>query len=148
MAAPRKLPPIDRLYEMAQSGMTHQEIAKAIKEETGEEVSRGAVSAALSRAGKSESKNRYRDVLPWRVKTRHLKEYPARMLRLLGRRLGDTPLSESETDRLDSWLAMLWRENAIVAYDPDNFAQGFHYIERTAADNKHVPIRTQRIYTT
>lgn len=147
MAAPRKLPPIDRLYEMAQSGMTHREIAAAIKAETGEEVSRGAVSAALSRAGKSESKNRYKDVLPWRVKTAHLKEYPARMLRLLGRRLGDTPLSEAEAARLDSWLEMLWRENAIVAYDPDNIRQGFHYIERTSKDSQTVPIRKQRIYT-
>jgi hypothetical protein len=147
MAAPRKLPPTQRLYEMAQAGLTHQQIADAIKAETGEEVSRGAVSAALSRAGRSNPKNRYTVVLPWRVKVIHLKEYPARMLRLLGRRISDIPLSHQEEERLDAWLAMLWRENAIVAYDPDNTHQGFHYIERTDADDPHVPIRKQRIYT-
>lgn len=147
MAAPRKLPSVDQLQRMVESGMTHQQIAEAITAETGEPVTRGAISAALSRAGKTSDKPRYSETVPWRVKVQHLTEYAPRMLRLLGRRNKGIVLSHKENQRLVSWLEMLDAEGVVVAYDPDNDEQGFHYIDASFGDGGDVPIRTQVINT-
>lgn len=147
MAAPRKLPEVSRLQAMAAKGMTHEQIAEAISAEIGQPVSRGAVSAALSRAGKTTDKPRYTDTIPWRVKVQHLTEYPPRMLRLLGRQLGGLPLSQREAQRLASWMERLEAENVIVAYDPDNEKQGFHYIDASYGDSDIAPIRIGTIKT-
>lgn len=125
--------------------LTHQQIADRILRDTGQPVSRSSVSAALSRAGISTPGNRYRDEIPWRVKVEHIKEYPARMLRLLGRRRAGLPLNAGETQRLDSWLKQLEDDNAVVAYDP-NSKFGFYYIDKEEGDALNgVPIRIQTI---
>lgn len=147
MARPRKLPNISDLEKLARAGMTHQQIADYVKVTTGETVTRGAVSAALSRAGKATAKNRYLAVTPWRVKIHHLREYPVRMLRLLGRRQAGIPLSNRESQRLDSWLGMIEAERVVVAYDPDNHKQGFHYIDEKYGDSPDAPIRIKQIKT-
>lgn len=148
MARPRKVPDVGQLISWRDIGLTHQQMADRILDEYGVQVSRSSISAALSRAGKSEDKARYTDTIPWRVRTIHLKEYPARMLRLLGRRRAGGELSENETQRLDSWLKMLADGNAVVGYDPDNDAQGFHYIDPSGDDGKDgIPIHRQRVFT-
>lgn len=149
MAKPRKLPDNGTLLHWVEDEhLTHQQCADRIYAETGEHVARSAVSAALSRAGVARQKARYQDTLPWRVKVNHLKEYPARMLRLLGRRRAGSELSENESQRLDSWLRMLADENAVVGYDPDNAQQGFHYIDPQGDDGKDgIPIHRQKVRT-
>jgi hypothetical protein len=124
--------------------MTHKEIADQVFELTGERVSRSTVSAALSRAGLSKQTARYADEIPWRVKIEHMTAYPARMLRLLGRRRAKLDLTQHEQDRLDSWLASLKERECVVAYSPD---AGFLYV---AADEygdgaRGVPIRRRVI---
>lgn len=130
-------------------GLTHAQIAERIYLQTGEPVARSSISAALSRAGLSGTRPRYKDTLPWKVKVAHLSEYPARMLRLLGRRLeGDRPLTAEENRRLDSWLTMLAEDKLVVAYDPRNMDQGFHYVDRTKAEARaRIPIRRQTVRT-
>jgi len=130
MPAHRLLPDNGTLRHWVQDeGLTHQQIADRIYTTTGDRVSRTTVSAALSRAGISKPTMRYRDELPWRVKVEHIKEYPARMLRLLGRRRANLPLNEQEDERLDAWLTKLEEDHAVVAYDPDS-PYGFYYIEK------------------
>ena len=124
--------------------MTHAQIAQRIFAETGEAVSRSTVSAALSRAGLTADGVRYDETLPWRVKVQHIKEYPARMLRLLGKRRNGGDLTADETKRLDSWLAMLEQNDAVVAYAPEA-TQGFHYVDRLPTDSTDIPIRRQTI---
>lgn len=146
MAAPRLLPPTSELASMVEAGLTHQEIAERVEAKTGMKVSRSTVSAALSRAGLSSSGNRYKKELPWRVKAEHLTQYPARMLRLLGRRNAKAHMSEEESERLDAWLDSLTEKNLVVAYAPD--VEGFIYVD---ADEKHdgaegVPIRKRVIH--
>jgi hypothetical protein len=86
-------------------------------------------------------------MIPWKVKTEHLSEYPARMLRLLARRMEGGALSPSDGKKLDSWLAMLKRERAIVGYDPES-VEGFHYIDVMLKDHRgKEPIRRKRIFT-
>lgn len=150
MARPRILPDAKTLRRWVEvEHLTHAQIAERISKDTGEPVARSTVSAALSRAGLTGTRPRYKLTLPWTVTTIHLAEYPARMLRLLGRRLqGERELNDEETRRLDSWLAMLEAEQLVVAYDPNNLEQGFHYIDRGRGDGKDgIPIRRHTVQT-
>lgn len=145
MAKPRILPSNQELKKMVDQGMTHQEIAEHVTRTTGEVVQRSAISAALSRAGLAEQGKRYKDEIPWKVKTEHLTQYPARMLRLLGRRNQGLTLTGDEEQRLESWLDLLHEEGAVVAYAPEG--PGFMYV---VADEKHdglrgIPIRSRTI---
>lgn len=145
MAAPRLLPPVSDLARMVDAGMTHQQIADRIEEATGIQVSRSTVSAALSRAGLSSVGNRYKTEIPWKVKAEHLTQYPARMLRLLGRRRSGGDLSETDGERLDAWLEALDERGLVVAYAPTG--DGFIYVDADergdGADG--VPIRKRTI---
>lgn len=143
MPAVRLLPDNQTLRRwVEEDGLTHQEIADRIEKETGQRVARSTVSAALSRAGLSAKQERYTDEIPWRVEARHLREYPARMLRLLGRRNRGLSLKEEEDLRLTNWLDMLSEQNAVVAYDP-TAVEGFVYTERIDTDPTDLPIRKQ-----
>jgi hypothetical protein len=147
MPAHKILPDISTLrHWIEDEGLTHQQVADRVFQQTGHPVSRSTVSAALHRAGLSANGSRYREELPWRVKVEHITEYPARMLRLLGRRRAGGVLSDDEGKRLDSWLAQLEAEHAVVGYDPDS-KFGFYYIERNdKTDNLNgIPIRVQTI---
>lgn len=145
MAAPRLLPPTSELARLVADGLTHQQIADRIEQATGVRVSRSTISAALSRAGLSATGNRYRAEIPWRVKGEHLTQYPARMLRLLGRRNGGQDLPDDEQERLDAWLEALEEKGLVVAYAPET--KGFIYVH---ADEIHdglngIPIRVRII---
>lgn len=146
MAAPRMLPPTSELARMVDAGLTHQQIADRINEETGQSVSRSTVSVALSRAGLAKDAMRYKDELPWKVKAEHLTQYPARMLRLLGRRNKGIELTDEEAERIEAWLEGLEEKGLVVAYAPD--VDGFIYVyadERGDGANG-IPIR-KRIIT-
>lgn len=135
---------MSELIKMVEKGMTHAEIAEHLEKELGRKVARSSVSAALSRAGKSSDGARYHDEIPWKVKGEHLLQYPARMLRLLGRRNVGLGLTDEQTHRLDNWLASLHSKNYVVAYSP---RAGFLYVD---ADEIHdgedgIPIRRRTI---
>lgn len=145
MAAPRLLPPANELAKLVQAGLTHQQIADRVSEELGHRVSRSTVSVALSRAGLSREAMRYKEEIPWKVRAEHLTQYPARMLRLLGRRRQDIELTDDEENRLDAWLDALEEREIVVCYAPDN--GGFIYVD---ADEVHdgeggIPIRKRTI---
>lgn len=141
MGRPRIVPEKAELERMLQSGMSHADIVAHVYDTTGEQVSRTTVSAAISRAGLSQPQPRH-ETIPWRVKAQHLRDYQARMLRLLGRRMAGQTLNREEDKRLTAWSEMLNGDNAVVAYDPD---QGFAYIERQPEDPEDMPIHTQLI---
>lgn len=145
MPAQRLLPDTATLRRWVEAGMTHAEIAKEVERVTGHRVTRSSVSAALSRAGLTKETNRYVTELPWRVRIEHMTAYPARMLRLLGRRRAGFELSEADNERLDSWLATLKAEGLVVAYCPDKI--GFLYVEADEVGDgaKGVPIRRRTI---
>ena len=128
MPVPRLIPDSTELRRLVRQGKTHAEIADLVYERTGQRVTRGAVSSAISRAGLSSPANRYKDQLPWRVRIEHSKHYAARMLRLLGRREGGEELNEQDVARLDAWLDRLRAEGVIVAYAPDT-EEGFFYVK-------------------
>jgi hypothetical protein len=116
---------------MVDAGLTHQQIADRINEETGQRVSRSTVSVALSRAGLAKDAMRYKSELPWKVKAEHLTQYPARMLRLLGRRNKGIELTDEEAERLEAWLEGLNEKGLVTAYAPD--VDGFIYVANQGA---------------
>lgn len=128
MPPTRIIPDATHLRHLVASGHTHQEIADMVYRETGQRVTRGAVSSAISRAGLSTPTARYKEFLPWRVKIEHSKHYAARMLRLLGRRESGEPLHPDDAARLEAWLARIAEEKAVVAYVPET-DEGFHYMD-------------------
>lgn len=147
MPAHKILPDMQTLQHWIEDeGLTHQQVADRVFQQTGHPVSRSTVSAALHRAGLSANGSRYREELPWRVKVEHITEYPARMLRLLGRRRAGGELSADENKRLDSWLAQLEAEHAVVGYSA-NSRFGFYYIEKNDETDgvNGIPIRIQQI---
>lgn len=145
MAPPTLVPDKNTLIRWSNEGLTHADMAERVYLETGNRVTRTAISAAMVRYGLSKNGNRYRDTIPWRVKVLHAKAYPVRMLRLLGRRLEDGELNEQENQALDRWLEQLAEARSIVAYDPDSDA-GFFYIDKKHKDNRGVaPIRKKTI---
>lgn len=147
MPAHRLLPDTATLRRWVEvEGLTHQQIADRVTMQTGEKIARSTVSAALHRAGISKPKLRYSEEIPWRVSLNHVKEYPVRMLRLLGRRRAGLELTEVENERLDSWLKRLDDDNAVVAYDPDS-TYGFYYIPKAKGDGLNgIPIRRQTVH--
>lgn len=145
MPAPKRLPPNSELERLVREGYTHQQIVDWWLAKSGEQVSRSSVSAALSRAGLTAQQHRFKDELPWRVKAEHIKQYPARMLRLLGRQRAGVELTEDEQARLDGWLEALEDKQIVVAYAPDG--DGFIYVD---ADEKGdcpngIPIRPRTV---
>lgn len=145
MPAPRLLPSNQELARLVQQGLTHQQIVEWVQENLGHRVSRSTVSVALSRAGLSKEAMRYRDELPWKVKADHLTEYPARMLRLLGRRRADIEMTVEEDGRLDAWLESLEEREIVVAYSTE---RGFLYVDSDEIGDgeRGIPIR-KRIIT-
>lgn len=145
MAAPRLLPPVTELQKMVEAGFTHQQIVERIRQDTGVVVSRSTVSVALSRAGLARDAMRYKHELPWKVKAEHLTQYPARMLRLLGRRRSGMGLTDEEADRLEAWLEALVEKGLVVAYVPEG--EGFIYVEADEVGDspKGIPIRRRSI---
>ena len=144
MPRPRVLPSEAELARMVAEGWSHADIAAHVEKTTGHKVSRSAVSAALSRAGLTKSTPRYKEEIPWRVRETHATEYPARMLRLLGRRRRGLSLTDEDDARLSSWMEQLADWNAVVAYSP---SAGFLYV---AADEigdwaDGIPIRRRTI---
>lgn len=142
MPARKIVPDCNTFARWIAKGLTQAQMVDAIEELTNERVTRSAVAQAIVRCGLSTDKARYSQQIPWHVEEAHKAEYPARMLRLLGRRQTGADLTEREVQRLDSWLAKLKEQRAVVAYDPTH-PRGFGYVPRLPTDQRNVPIRKQ-----
>jgi len=118
MANRSKLPGISELVTLVNAGMTHEQIATRIAELTGQPISRSSVSAALSRAGKT-NRIRYLRELPWKVRGEHARRYHPMMLRLQARLDSGQNLSAQELRRVTAWRNALTRQKAVVHYEPD-----------------------------
>lgn len=146
MAPPTLVPDKNTLQKWLKEGLTHQQMADRVFEQTGNKITRNAISNAMARHGLAGELPRYTETIPWKVKVGHAKAYPLRMLRLLGRRMQGGKLNKTETSALDNWLAKMEDEEAIVAYDPESDA-GFFYVDKKFKDHKEkIPIRKKTIH--
>ncbi len=145
MPARKSTPSKVELEHYLEQGLTHEQIVNEHYKKTGERVARSSVSVAISRYGLSDERHRHTETIPWKLTGKDLRAYPIRMLRLLGRRRAGERLTADEDRRLDSWLAILDRENAVVAWDPDSSPSIF-YTDREPTDDPAIPIRRQRVW--
>jgi hypothetical protein len=147
MAPQRYVPPDPILKLMLDAGWTHRRIRDHIYAETGHMLTLAAVTHHAIRLGYGKSKPRYRETIPWRVKTDHAKTYPIRMLRLLGKQRIGAEMDADDAALLDRWLLRLRRNGVIVAYDPDDDA-GVRYIDESFRDHDDpsLPIRLRPIH--
>ena len=145
--AERVIPGKRQLERWLDEGLTQEQMVDRVLEMTGETVTRAGISAAITREGlASREVPRYHEEIPWRVRSEHLRSYPVRMLRLLGRRRsGGATLNHEEELRLDRWLTKLSEEGLVVAYDPDS-PSGFLYVDREQDDPPRLPIRPKRVW--
>lgn len=129
MPARRILPSDSILAKWRDEGLTYKQMAQRVEEQTGERVPPATIGAALSRAGLTE-RVRYDDVIPWpKIKTEHNHHYALYCLRLVARRKYGLEMTDEQESRLDSWLARLKEEGAIVVYRYDS-PDGFYYVPR------------------
>lgn len=145
MAPPTLVPDKNTLVRLRDEGYTHEAIANWVYDNTGQRVTRTAISAAFQRHGLSKEGNRYKDAIPWRVKVLHAKAYPVRMLRLMGRQIQGGELNSVEESSLERWLESMKENSTIVGYDPESDL-GFYYIDKKFKDNKSpYPVRRKTI---
>jgi hypothetical protein len=121
MGRPRTLPDKDDLRRLLDTH-TQTEVAAMFG------VSRAAVSSMVQRYDIAPPKERYDDVIPWRVKVVHQRAFPLRMLRLYARRLRGKHLDSREERYLDAFLDKLKEMNAVVGYDAA-LPEGFFYTD-------------------
>lgn len=147
MAPPKFTPDKPTFERWLEEGLTHQQMADRVYQQTGRKITRAAVTLALMSYGLAGQKPRYKETVPWRVRVDHAKAYPVRMLRLLGRQRAGLELNDKEQALLDAWLEHITNENLIVAYDPDDDT-GFHYVDAKFRDHddEDLPLRKKTIH--
>lgn len=119
---------------LEQEGLTRQQVVDRVEAETGVRVKPSAVSMAMSRYGLAPRRNRWDDLIPWRVKAEHQYQKEVILLRKLGRRKAGLANSEKNDAWLDSWLAELKQAgNPVVDYYEDT-PEGFWYVPRVPED--------------
>lgn len=119
MSRARLLPPTSHLVELVDQGLTHAQIAERICA-TGVKVSRSSVSSALSRAGVSSQRERYRDFLPWRLNPAHDDAFVTRQLRTLARLERGQQVSDTDRGKAERFLARLRAAGCVVTYSFDS----------------------------
>ena len=134
MPAPRKLPDNTILRQLRSQNYKLKDIAKMY------DVSEAAVWKALERAGFTDRKETYRDIVPWDIDPRHRSTAITQRFRSIMRQRRGVPLSETEEHLLNTWLKAMKDNNVVLDYDPTcppNDASrlgGFFYTPRLPED--------------
>lgn len=135
MPYPKLLPPFRELEEMANRGMTQQQIADVVNDRNRRvhgldfrPVTRSGVAQAFMRNCSPKRRPTYRDVNPWRAPNRYQRDHPVSMLRLAKRVENGEEIPEKDSRFLQSWLTELKRHDAVVSFDPDK--GGYFYAKR------------------
>lgn len=134
MPAPRKLPDNTTLRQLRAQGWLLKHIADEY------DVTEAAVWKALERAGFTEPKETYLDLLPWDIDPKHRSTAIAQRFRSITRQRRGTPLNPTEQHLLDTWLLAMEEHNVVLDYHPEappNDASrlgGFFYTPRLPED--------------
>lgn len=128
MARERLLPPVSELEAWVNQGMTHDQIVEKIKREKHVDVTRSAVSVALSRAGRT-TRTIEDKAVPWVIRPEHSNKIDLHLLRVHKRITEGEQVRDSDRRRYESWKAKLDAEDAVVHYEPRS-AAGFWWVPR------------------
>lgn len=118
------------LKRLLDKGLTQREIAEMYG------VSRSAIGMAKMTYGLEAGKKRerYMDMIPWKVRPEHRMHWDARMLRLEARRRAGQDLTDGQLRWLQGWRDDLEAANAVVMYNPRSEA-GFHWVTKRDTDD-------------
>ena len=133
---------------MADSGLTHEEVHEAWEGTTGTSLTCATVHIGLVRARCDPTpRAEYFAWVPWRVQRSHGGEHALRMLRAWGHREMGVPLEPRAAHRVEGFIAMLAREQAVIGYDPvAPPGQGFLLLpESWRASAAGLPLRVRPI---
>lgn len=130
------VPEKTQLRRYLDQGLTQKQIVEQYESDTGIKCSRSAIAMAISRYGLTSARprDRYMDMLPWKLAAEHQYLPEARLLRFEARRRRGLDLTERERKWLTTWLKMLDDKQAVVTYDPRT-TEGFFLIPRTEDDD-------------
>ena len=122
-----KIQDLNEARRWLQEGKTYAWIVEEYKRKYNIETALSTWSMLRRREGIPRRIVRDEELMPWAVKKEHRYSNPAAMLRAEARRRAGQPLSPKIEKALDSWLATLQHENAVVHYDPE---RGWLYVPR------------------
>lgn len=134
MPAPRKLPDNTVLRTLRAQGYLLKDIAEEY------DVTEAAVWKALERAGYTDRKETYQDIVPWDIDPKHRSTAITQRFRSIMRLKRGTPLNQTEEHLLNTWLQSMKDNNVVLDYHPDappNDASrlgGFFYTPRLPED--------------
>ncbi|KAD3515025.1 hypothetical protein GD627_11995 [Arthrobacter yangruifuii] len=134
MPAARKLPDNTTLRQLRAQGMRLIDIAEKYG------VTEAGVWKALERAGFTETRATYKDILPWEIADEHKSTAVMDRFRSITKQKAGGELSAHEAKLLEDWLQDLAASDVVVAYHkdaPPNSASrkgGFYYVPRTEQD--------------
>lgn len=125
--------PREQVLRWLSQGITQQEIVRMLEAE-GIEATQSAVSMLKLRhaSGEREASMRTRvraDLVPWQLRPEHRQLHAAKMLRAKSRLDRGEPISPVQRRQLETWLAGLEAEDAVIHYEPDT-DQGFWRVPR------------------
>ena len=115
-------------------GLTRQQIVDLYREETGQKITVQAISMAVDRFDLPKPRNRWDDLLPWRIVNKHRDAKEAKLLRLAGRRRAGLKNPPDFEAWLDSWLQDLEEQGRPVVAYYANTEEGFFYHPRVPED--------------
>src|SRR5690606_17474538 len=98
-------------------------------EKYGLEVSLSMFSQYRRRRALPRRLPRHTKLLPWRIRSEHLRRFDAVMLRAEAKVRAGRTIPERERRKLERWKARLAEAGAVVHYDPDT-EQGFFWVPR------------------
>lgn len=117
-------------------GLTQAQIVERWEKDSGLKASRSAIGMAISRYGlkSSRPRERYMDMIPWKLEPEHMNVPEARLLRLEGRVRRGKDLTPTELRWLRGWRNELEEKGAVIVYRPET-EQGFWWVPRTDEDD-------------
>lgn len=134
MPAPRKLPDNTILRTLRAQGHLLKDIAKTY------DVTEAAVWKALERAGYTDRKETYQDIVPWDIDPKHRSTAITQRFRTIMRQRRGQPLNQTEEHLLNTWMQTMTDNHVVLDYHPDappNDASrlgGFFYTPRLPED--------------
>lgn len=118
------------------AGLTYDQMREKWFNETGIQVTRSAISAAISRAGLGGGRrDRYSTLIPWTVRVADLNTPEAIALRVLARLRAGKDVSSKDQRRLETLRRRLASAgNPVISYVEDGPDQGWVWLERVPED--------------
>jgi hypothetical protein len=118
------------LEKLVDKGMTHGEIAEYLTSTLHTQVTRSAVSVALSRAGRVKRRGEDKATpAEWTVLPEHANKVDLHMLRVNKRLRDGKAVRDVDVERHRHWLQRLEEADAVVHYEPRSRA-GFWWVPR------------------